>query len=160
MAEFDRIADIYDSTRDPLPSSVLDVVESMLTMANCRRVLEIGIGTGRVAQPLAEAGWEMTGVDLSGAMLRRAWAKGLHRILRADAARLPVVSGAVDATLMTHVLHVFEDPAAVLREAGRVASRRVVVIVNQRATSDETALQPERQRRELFYQIRAERGYP
>ena len=33
------------------------------------RVLELGVGTGRVAIPLAEAGFDVTGVDLSPAML-------------------------------------------------------------------------------------------
>jgi SAM-dependent methyltransferase len=32
-------------------------------------VLELGVGTGRVALPLAEAGCTVTGLDLSGAML-------------------------------------------------------------------------------------------
>lgn len=160
MAEFDRIADVYDATRNPLPSSVLNAVESMLTSAHCHRILEVGVGTGRVAKPLAEGGFDVVGADLSGAMLRKAWDKGLHRLVRADAAHLPFAADAFDAALMTHVLHVFEDPAAVLREASRVASRRVVIIVNQRSTLDETVLQPERQRRELFYQLRAERGYP
>lgn len=35
-------------------------------------VLELGVGTGRVAIPLARAGWEVWGIDLSEAMLARA----------------------------------------------------------------------------------------
>ncbi len=35
-------------------------------------ILELGCGTGRVAIPLAEAGFAVTGVDLSAVMLRRA----------------------------------------------------------------------------------------
>ncbi len=35
-------------------------------------ILELGVGTGRVAVPLAAAGFEVTGVDLDPAMLRRA----------------------------------------------------------------------------------------
>jgi SAM-dependent methyltransferase len=38
-------------------------------------VLEIGAGTGRIAIPMAEAGLDVTGVDLSGPMLDRARAK-------------------------------------------------------------------------------------
>ncbi len=38
-------------------------------------VLELACGTGRVAWPLAEAGLEVTGLDLSAPMLRRAEAK-------------------------------------------------------------------------------------
>ncbi|HUU84834.1 MAG TPA: class I SAM-dependent methyltransferase [Phycisphaerae bacterium] len=39
-------------------------------------VLDLGAGTGRVAWPLAEAGFDVVGLDLSEAMLRRAAAKG------------------------------------------------------------------------------------
>ena len=35
-------------------------------------ILELGVGTGRVAVPLAEAGYEVTGVDIDPAMLARA----------------------------------------------------------------------------------------
>jgi SAM-dependent methyltransferase len=38
-------------------------------------VLELGAGTGRVTWPLAEAGFDVVGLDLSEAMLRRAEAK-------------------------------------------------------------------------------------
>jgi SAM-dependent methyltransferase len=42
-------------------------------------VLELGVGTGRVAVPLACDGWDVTGVDLDAHMLERAaqrWASG------------------------------------------------------------------------------------
>jgi SAM-dependent methyltransferase len=35
-------------------------------------ILELGVGTGRIAVPLAAAGYRVTGVDLDAAMLRRA----------------------------------------------------------------------------------------
>jgi len=38
-------------------------------------VLELAVGTGRLAIPLAEAGYEVTGVDLDAAMLERAEAR-------------------------------------------------------------------------------------
>jgi SAM-dependent methyltransferase len=38
-------------------------------------VLELGVGTGRIAWALAEAGFEVVGLDLSGPMLERAEAK-------------------------------------------------------------------------------------
>src|SRR3954465_8449999 len=39
------------------------------------RVLELGCGTGRLTLPLALAGHQVTGIDLSPAMLHRAHAK-------------------------------------------------------------------------------------
>lgn len=42
-------------------------------------VLELGAGTGRVTWALAEAGFEVVGVDLSEAMIQHARAKGSHK---------------------------------------------------------------------------------
>ena len=55
-------------------------------------VLELGAGTGRIAWPLAEAGFEATGLDLSPAMLRRAEAKG-QRYPAAVRERIRFVAG-------------------------------------------------------------------
>jgi len=41
-------------------------------------VLELGSGTGRIAWPLAEAGFDAVGLDLSETMIRHARAKGSH----------------------------------------------------------------------------------
>ncbi|MER0447922.1 class I SAM-dependent methyltransferase [Streptomyces sp. Edi4] len=50
-------------------------VESLAALAGHGPVLELGIGTGRVALPLAARGVEVHGVDGSEAMLRRLRAK-------------------------------------------------------------------------------------
>jgi len=57
-------------------------------------VLEIGVGSGRIAVPTALAGIEVVGIDISEGMLDLAWAKALpHRVplrlLQADMRRLP-----------------------------------------------------------------------
>src|ERR1035437_7071871 len=41
-------------------------------------ILELGSGSGRLAVPLAEAGYEVTAVDLDGAMLDRVRARAQH----------------------------------------------------------------------------------
>lgn len=59
-------------------------------------LLELGIGTGRLAIPLSRAGWEVTGIDASAAMLTKLRAKrGAARITSilgdvADPATWPV----------------------------------------------------------------------
>src|SRR5262249_61845761 len=45
-----------------------------------------------------------------------------------DGARLPFADRGFDACLLAFVLSYTDDPAALLREAGRVASRRVLVL--------------------------------
>jgi ubiquinone/menaquinone biosynthesis C-methylase UbiE len=56
-------------------SQVEPAVEFLADMAGSGRVLELGIGTGRIALPLAERGVQVHGVDLSPAMIDRLRAK-------------------------------------------------------------------------------------
>lgn len=58
-------------------------------------VLELAVGTGRLAVPLAEAGYEVTGVDVDPAMLDRARTR-LGRAAKAAARRLRLVEADID----------------------------------------------------------------
>src|SRR6478735_4821186 len=69
----DRVADVYDEwydTVDPAEECAL-----LAELAGGGRVLELGIGTGRIALPLAAAGIEVQGVDSSPAMVKQLQAK-------------------------------------------------------------------------------------
>ncbi|MGZ8501760.1 MAG: methyltransferase domain-containing protein [Candidatus Limnocylindrales bacterium] len=56
------------------------------------QILELGVGSGRLAVPLAAAGWSVTGVDLDPAMLARARARAVAAGPDV-AARLELVAG-------------------------------------------------------------------
>ncbi|TYB65282.1 class I SAM-dependent methyltransferase [Nonomuraea sp. PA05] len=62
------IADIYDGTVDDLPTEA--TVEQLHLLAGDGPVLEFGIGTGRLALPLAARGVTVAGVDGSPDMVR------------------------------------------------------------------------------------------
>jgi SAM-dependent methyltransferase len=66
----DRIADVYDdlyeTTMDTTPT-----VDLLAELAGKGRALELGIGTGRVAVPLAGRGVQVEGIDASEAMVAR-----------------------------------------------------------------------------------------
>ena len=64
----DAIADIYDDMH-AIPAD--EAVALIAELANGGRVLELGVGTGRVAIPLAARGLEVHGVDVSDAMIDR-----------------------------------------------------------------------------------------
>jgi SAM-dependent methyltransferase len=61
-------AEVYDTWYADSETEAFDLLEGL---AEGGRVLELGIGTGRVALPLAERGLDLTGIDASQEMLDR-----------------------------------------------------------------------------------------
>ncbi len=82
------------------------------------RVADVGCGTGTLSVLLAEAGYDVTAIDLSPEMVARARAKADgHRVTVAvgDAAAPDLPAGSFDVVLSRHVLWALPDPAAGLR---------------------------------------------
>lgn len=87
------------------------------------RCLEIGIGTGRFALPLARSGVRITGVDISREMLRRLAEKSAGvsiPVAIADATHLPFADGTFGAGLAAHVLHLIPEWRTAVAELVRV----------------------------------------
>ncbi|WP_052710938.1 class I SAM-dependent methyltransferase [Pseudofrankia sp. DC12] len=118
---FDRMADRYDATRGGERRGYL-VAEDLAPHLPTRngRLLEIGVGTGLIAAAFAGLGWEVVGIDLSERMLAYAARRVPGRVARADASKLPVADGCVDACLAVHVMHLVGDAPAVVTEVARV----------------------------------------
>lgn len=119
---FDRVAHCYDETRampEAAHAAVTDgIARAARAVAPAPSVLEIGIGTGRIALPLADSGVRVAGIDVARAMIARLRARRPELpIAIADATHLPFGSAAFDAVLFVHVLHLLADPAGALRAA-------------------------------------------
>ena len=73
----ERVAATYDDSSDGMfdPAFADTVAEVLAGLAGGGRALELGIGTGRIALPLARRGVEVDGIDLSRAMVARLRAK-------------------------------------------------------------------------------------
>jgi SAM-dependent methyltransferase len=72
----ERIAATYDEDSGIFGPGAVDPAVSVLTqLAGGGRALELGIGTGRIALPLARRGVPVHGIDLSRAMVARLRAK-------------------------------------------------------------------------------------
>lgn len=99
------------------------------------RVADLGCGTGSVAVLLAGEGYDVHGVDLSGAMVAAARAKAADsgvtaRFQQGDAAGPPWEPSSFDVVFARHVLWALPDPEAVVgRWAGllRPGGRLVLV---------------------------------
>ena len=70
----DRIADVYDEWYEDL-GDVDALIALLESFAPSGRFLELGVGTGRLALPLAGRGVRITGVDSSASMIARLRAK-------------------------------------------------------------------------------------
>ena len=130
---FDQIADVYDETRRGLDEATLKGIEEMLNEYACRSILEIGVGTGRIALPLIKSGFEVTGMDISRRMMEKATAKGMRGLVRAEGSKAPFREKSFDAALMAHVFHLLDDPQSVMREAARVSRVGVFALVRKRS---------------------------
>ncbi len=128
---FDRVATIYDETRG-LPARALSRVLGVLVdELRGKRVLEVGVGTGRFAVPLQKSGIQVVGIDISPAMVERGLAKGLKNVIFADAVRLPFPSKAFDVATTNHVLHLISEWRDVLREIARVTTESYFSIIGR-----------------------------
>jgi SAM-dependent methyltransferase len=124
----DRIADVYDDWY----ADVSDVAGTVAMLRGLgTSVLELGIGTGRLAIPMADAGMHVTGIDASPAMVERLRAKDGDRIpvVVADFVDVPV-DGAFDVALFafnTFTMLVDVDAQVrCLRRCGELAAHVVI----------------------------------
>ncbi|MEA2447311.1 MAG: hypothetical protein QOK47_948, partial [Actinomycetota bacterium] len=86
-------------------------------------MLEIGVGTGRIAAPLVHAGIPVFGIDLSVAMLGNLVAKHgptLVPVALADARHLPFPDDTFSNALAAHVFHLIPGWEAAVDELVRV----------------------------------------
>jgi ubiquinone/menaquinone biosynthesis C-methylase UbiE len=69
---FDPVAHVYDATRgypDDVARRIVLTLESAAHATASTRFIEVGVGTGRIALPLASLGHIYTGVDISEKMV-------------------------------------------------------------------------------------------
>jgi SAM-dependent methyltransferase len=113
VSAYDNIARLYD----PWSRSVVEDVSFYIEEATRSGgpVLELGVGTGRVAIPVAAAGIHVVGIDLSAAMLEvareRAGLAGVDVDLRHGDMRDPPVEGRFPLVLIPFrsLLHMETD---------------------------------------------------
>lgn len=125
---FARHAEVWDELRQL--HSPDELVEAKLVEAlgdePLGHVLDIGTGTGRMAELFAARAERVVALDKSLDMLRFARAKlqnlpsGAVELVQGDFAALPFPAGGFDTVLLHQVLHFAQDPAAPLAEAARV----------------------------------------
>jgi ubiquinone/menaquinone biosynthesis C-methylase UbiE len=130
---FDRAAGYYDATRGYSAEVGTQIAQAIVRASAATpefSFLEIGVGTGRIALPLAREGYSLTGVDISRAMMERLRSKLAEHeqagaplrftLVEGDMESLPFADQSFDVVIAAHVFHLVQRPMVAAREALRV----------------------------------------
>ena len=122
---FDRAAEYYDRTRGSSPEGLRKTIDLLTDELRDRgTVLEVGVGTGQLGLPLAEAGVPVIGLDLARPMMEKLVEKAGGRspfpLVQADATRSPFHDEAFGGAYLRWVLHLIPAWRNALAEIVRV----------------------------------------
>jgi len=133
------MVELYDETRVSdrgCFDSVLDYLVERFPPKIFSKVFEPGIGAGRIAIPLAQRGYRVTGVDISEemlALLKRRLAQSTRPLQvyfqRADVTKLPFPDAAFDMAIAVHLFYFIQEWKKAADEILRVVNADGPVIL-------------------------------
>ena len=162
---FDGLARLYDETRTfdrRCFGAAIEYLTGRFPPEEFSEVLEPGVGTGRVAFPLADKGYHVTGVDISDDML----AALQHRLnsvspharisySKADVTRLPFGNASFDMAVAAHLFYFVKDWKKAADELLRVVKPVGAVVLMHTGTGTEIPFMNER-----YKSLCAAEGFP
>lgn len=162
---FNGIAALYEETRvfnQRCFNAAVDFLTGEFPPSIFRNVFEPGIGTGRIAIPLAKRGYAITGVDISQDMLahlqkRLTQATEHLRIShgKADATNLPFQDASFDMAIVVHLFYFIHNWKRAVDELLRVVKRSGPVVLMHTGTGAEIPFLNDR-----YKELSAEQGFP
>lgn len=162
---FDNMVRLYDETRifdRECFESALDYIVERFPPRAFTNVLEPGIGTGRIAIPLAKRGYRVTGVDISEEMLaflkkRLVSSEKSSRVFyqRGDVTRLPFPDETFDMAIVTHLFYFIGDWERAADEILRVVRKGNPIVLMHTGTGTEIPFLNER-----YKELCAQYGHP
>jgi len=107
------------------------LITGLLSPHKNEKILDIGCGTGNQLMSLSKAGFNLSGVDASPAMIEIARDRLGNRceLKTGRAEDLPFSDNEFDIALLINTLEFLDDPLSALREAGRVSRKKVLICV-------------------------------
>lgn len=154
---FDRAVAFYDRTRGLPPQAetwMAHVVGEEVPLAAGSKVLEIGVGTGRIALPMVrQKHYRYTGIDLSREMMNVLRTKASAEqiaLVQGDAGRLPFADGTFDAIVAVHIFHLISGWQQAMDEVARVLRPGGLLLLGGNSRVDES---PERDLRDYLQSL-------
>lgn len=155
---------LYDETRvfdKGCFDAALDFLTARFDPSVFSRLFEPGVGTGRIAIPLVERGYQVTGVDISEdmlAFLKRRLEQDNRRLslslLQADVMRLPFRDAVFDIAVVVHLFYFIKPWQKAVNEILRVLKKDGPLILMHTGTGTEVPFLNARYR-----ELCSEQGY-
>ena len=160
---FDHAVSFYDKTR-ALPGwvsrAVTDSIVNLARLNPASQVLEIGIGTGRIALPLLRRGFPIIGIDLAMPMMEELQTKiggndSRVMLAQADANEVPFADATFDCVYAVHVYHLVANWQNALAQAWRVVKPGGCFLVTFHRRDPQA---PNRKLRRRLFELAKEQG--
>ena len=140
---YNLASSVYDKKEAYLNSFEKGAVFELLGDVKCKKILDVGAGTGRLAIPLAKMGAKVTACDVSEEMLKRlrnkTKIKNLETVV-ADAEVLPFPEQKFDVVIATFFIIHLKDPKRFFAEVYRELRPRGIFLVTNINQKDPPAI--------------------
>jgi len=117
VRHFNKFSDEYDDSTEWC--SEIALIEPLVGRLQSRRILDLGSGTGLIAEASLAHGGRVSGLDLSYPMLQKARERVGSRVVQGEAELLPFRSNSIDVVVCRQLLH-YTREAEMLCEVARV----------------------------------------
>ena len=135
---FDDLLEYYDETRiipRNIFSEMISYIAEKFPVDSYPKVFEPGIGNGRIAIPLAKKGYDVTGIDISPAMLNdlqkkinKERSKVFINAYKGDITNLQFQRKSFNISLAVHLFYFVKEWKKALEELIRVTENYIVLI--------------------------------
>jgi ubiquinone/menaquinone biosynthesis C-methylase UbiE/DNA-binding transcriptional ArsR family regulator len=163
---FASVADAWDResshhvAQSVVEAALLSALDNCLGAKNLGDIIDIGTGTGRMIELLADRSDRIVGLDTNAAMLRVARATldsaGIHRaeLRHADLFAPPVQPEKFDLVIVHQVLHYLDDPDRAIHSISRLAAAGGSIAIVDLVAHDNETLRTEHAHRRLGFDDR------
>jgi 2-polyprenyl-3-methyl-5-hydroxy-6-metoxy-1,4-benzoquinol methylase len=131
LHEYERQASNDQAQNDYWAQTRRNILETWVAEISPKKVLDIGCGSGYLADYLTYNNTFVAGIDIDESSIRLAAERpNVDSAIVGDATKLPYESETFELIILGDVVEHFEDPLVVLNEAERVLSQEGTLIIS------------------------------